>query len=656
LVRAIHRLREALNSAALLALALAPACGSELEGRAPSDFDTVDSDLTDVAADTAPAADTADGDSDVASEVQVDTTPDAVVVPADWEAFGIGDVGRIDGLALASSNLGFAASGPRVLRWDGHAFAPYGEPGRIGAEADGVDAVRGVTVVNDEVWAVGERGLVARRPVSGGAWTRVPCPLTVELRAIGARAGVVYVAGDDGTIARFSNDSWETLFTSPVIDLRAMWIDAKLSGDDGVYAVGTGGQLVTRVGSAWKASQIAAGSVTLGDILGLPNGTLVAVGTGHTVTVKRPEAPAWQGQATNDARERDLFALALGKDGTLRAFGEDGAVLVQDGTVWGVDTEASLAAQFLDLQVAETVPGSSALVALGGEGGGLRYDGTAWTAVSTSPAGAITDLAGDGDALYLTGDGGLFAVRTAAGWSSIPTPVAADLHAVTLTPDAAVFAVGGAGAIIRYVDGVASVIPAPVPLDLFGVAAFDGKVYACGRGGTLLVLDDLDAPEPSVTVRASGTTADLKALVVGGDGALWVAGAFGTLMRVRATGLPTPVLSGVGGSLNDLAPTATGVLVAGDNGVILRATGDGATLEHEAPGRFLYAVATAGEAAIAAGAGGFVLRHVEGAWVSEKPAAQAATFESAWIGPSGEALIGGILRVHHLESRLEPIE
>ncbi len=626
-------------------IALGAGCGSELEGRAPSnETDTVEADLRDTEAEV--------DDTSVTPDVEVDAGDadvggDTVTPLAQWETFGIGDVGRIDSVVLASANLGFAASGPRVLRWDGRSFGPYGEPGR---EGDDVLEVHGVAVTGETVWAVGEAGLVARRPVSGGTWERVTSPLTVDLWAVSVREDVIFVAGDDGTIARFSSDSWETLFTSTTIDLRAMWIDPKQSGDDGVFAVGSGGQLVTRVSTTWKATQIASSAVILRDILGLANGTLVAVGNRQTITVKRPEAPAWQGQATNDARERDLTALTLSKDGKLRAYGVDGAILLQDGNVWSVETDASGVAQLEDFAAADTVPGSSALIALGSDGGGVRFDGTAWTQVSTSPSGAITDLANDGETLYATGDKGLFAVRGPSGWSAIPTPFEGDFHAVA-AEDGVAYAVGAGGAIVRYEEGVATIVETPIPLDLFGVALQDGNVYACGRGGTLLVIEGGNA-----TVRATGTTADLRDIIVGGDGRLWLSGSFGTLLRVPATGLPVPVLSGVGGNLNGLASTTDGVLVAGDNGVILLATADGATLEHEAPGAFLYAIATSPAGALAVGANGLVLARDGTTWTPEVVAERAATFESAWIDTSGEAIIGGILRDHHLESRLEPIE
>jgi hypothetical protein len=646
------------------------ACGSELEGTAPRlDVDTSSPDVPDTTPDgdtdmVEPDGDTGapDGDTVGPDGDTVGPDTDVFVPPPEWRLESLGDTGLIEDLTLVSANLGFATSGSRVLRWDGRSWVAYGEPGYSPA---GTSLVHGVAADATTVVAVGDDGLVATRPVDGGVWERVDNSFTVDLWAAAIRGGRIFVAGDGGTVASLDttaeSPAWVTHFTSTTIDLRAIWADGSKTTDEGVFAVGTGGQLVFRDGTTWRATQIAANTVTLRDILGLTDGTLVAVGNAHTVTVKRPNAAAWQGQATNDDRRRDLAALALSRDGTLRAFGASGAVLRQEGTVWSIDSAAGVAAGLKDLRVAAVVPGSSAVMALASNGGGIRFDGTTWQALATGPESTVNDLAGTSGSLWVAANRGVLAHRTEAGWSAVPTASLSDLNAVVVTTRNAaevVWAVGDSGAIIKVVDGVQSVVDAPVPLDLFGVAANATRVFACGRGGTLL---EIDPETDNVVVRVSGTTADLKAMALGGDGAIWISGSFGTLLRWANTTLPPlPVLSGVGGSLNGLAPTSTGVLVVGDNGVILRATALAATLENEEPGRFLYAVATSPDArdtiALAVGSGGKILRFADDEWVAEVPAENAATFEAAWIDATGEALVGGIFRVHHLESRLLPIE
>lgn len=643
--------------AALVAAVGLVACGgSALEGVGPGGGDTaneVDAVDTFEDSDTSEAIDTSEEvDTDrpeTGSDVETDGEVD--VGPAEWEPVALGDEGIVSDVVIVSDRLGFAASGRRVLRWDGRLWSPYGEPG--------AGAVYGVWSDGAVVVAVGEGGLAAARAVDGGAWggaweALAGAPV-VTLRAVAGRGpGDVFAAGDDGTVVHWDGAAWTTRFTSGTIDLHALWIRPGTSDDEGVFAVGTGGQLVSAVDGVWKATQIAAGSVVLEDILGRADGTLIAVGDKHTVTMRRPQAGAWQGQITNDDRQRDLAALAE-LNGVVRAFGESGAVLTLAGTTWNVDTSAAVAAGVRPFAVADAGP-EGPLVALAQGGDGVRFDGAAWSALATTPEATLTDFArtpGSGE-LWATGTRGFLARRGAQGWSVLPVGVEADLNALAAVSETTLVAVGGRGTIVWIEDGEARVVAAPVPIDLQGVAATPLGVIACGRGGTLLRVD-----EDGATLIASGTTADLRAVALGGDGRVWIAGAFGTLLRMGDEGLGEPAMigSGVGGALSDLAATGDGVYGVGDNGVILRASAAEVVLEHEAPGAFLYAVATREDgAAVAVGAGGRLLVRAAEGWVGEQVSERGATFEAVVLGEDGEALAGGVLRVMHVERRILALE
>ena len=84
-----------------------------------------------------------------------------------------------------------------------------------------------------------------------------------------------------------------------------------------------------------------------------------------------------------------------------------------------------------------------------------------------------------------------------------------------------------------------------------------------------------DEDESVFTPILSGTPADINACAWGGDGSLWLAGAFGTLIRLPGGSDAESVTSNVGGSLNAMVSTTDGVVIAGDNGVVLHATADG---------------------------------------------------------------------------------
>jgi|GEM_PF-1273066 len=642
----------------------------EVEGEVGDGTDATDSDLPDVVSDATDVPETTDGND--AGDIEVD------VGPVDWEPVSFGDEGVIDDVVLVSDTLGFAASGSRVLRWDGRLWATYGEPG------GSAGTVHGVWADPEWVVAVGANGLAYERFLvggGGGLWQELPGAPAITLRAVvGRSSDDLFAAGDDGTVVHWDGATWTTRFTSATIDLNALWLRPGSVGDDGVFAVGTGGQLVSFVTPAgggdkvWKAAQIAAGSVVLEDVIGLDDGTLVAVGDQHTITVKRPTASAWQGQVSNDERERDLAALAhdgganAGANGGVRIFGASGAVLLSSGPSWNVDTTAGNVTGVKDFAVADSVVGGL-VMALAGTGGGIQLAGTTWSSVATRPEATLTSFARRGDELWAVGTKGFLARRGPQGWTVVASGTDADLFAITALSDTVLVAVGAKGTILNIAleDGsdVVTKVPTPVPVDLYGVApaasgvgAAAAGAIASGRGGTLMLI-----VADQATLLASGTTADLKAVQLGGDGRVWISGVFGTLLRMPAGeggtfGVPEVIASGVGGALSAMAASSDGVFAVGDNGVILRANAATVVLENESPGAFLYAVATATSgAAVAAGSGGLVLVRSGATWTAEAVTERGATFDALYVSPDGaEALVGGAFRLMHVEARRLALE
>jgi len=624
-------------SALLIGGAGAGCYGSELGGTAPDVPTTPDA--TDASSETGDG--TAPGDVEVTEtsvpDGETTDTPDTIVVPPEWETLGLGDAGPIGDVVVLGKELAYAVSGARVLRWNGATWLAYGEPG-------GARALNGVWADADEVVVVGAGGLVARRK-AGGPWQTVDAGTTRDLWDVDGRAADdLLVVGDAATILRWDGATWTEKFTKDTIDLRSVWVDPKSSGDAGVLAVGTGGQLVSydTTASAFKAAQIAGNAVTLWDVLTDDAGTMIAVGTGHTITARRTVDVTWRGQATNDASERDVFALAKTHDGKLWAFGARGLVLQQSGTTWGTVQAAQAAAGLKDFATAGVVPGKDGDVfVVAATGGGVRMAGTTWTPFGTRPEAGVKDLAAAPDGtLWAVGTLGLFMSRGDDGWSAhvLPPAIAkVDLESVAVTASGVVYAVGASGTIVKKVDDAAVVkIASPVPLDLFGVTASGSGAIACGRGGTLVTIDGGD---DTTAIRASGSVADLRAVMYGGDGALWISGAFGTLLRAPGAGLPAPILSGVGGSLNDLASVEGGVLVAGDNGVVLAADAAGVELLAETAGVFLQAIAVRGDARYAAGWNGTILHQDGEAWSSEVTGTN-LILEAIWLGQD-EALAAG---------------
>ncbi len=603
------------------------ACGDEAGPRDVEDVaevgDFVDDGVDDI------AGDAADGFGDTGGDVaDVDATPGA-----SWRAVSLGDVGQIGGMTLVAPDQGYAVSGPRVLRWDGRSWSAWGQPGEA--------RLRGVWAGDGVVVAVGDDGTVARRATDALGWTLEASGTPVDLHAVwGQGPETLWAVGDQMTVLARGEDGWSVEKTGGSGALLALWGDPQVAGAGSLLAVGTGGRLVRYEGGEWVTQQIAANAVTLHGVWGA--GALrVAVGSDATVTVKASAGSPWQGQSSNDTSARDLFAVTGAAADDVAAFGASGAIVRFDGAKWSVVAAAgpnSAGAELVAGGFARQGLGSPTWMALGRAGGGVRWSGSAWVDVATRPTAAITGLAAAPDGtLWASGGGGLAFARVGGDWTSVELGTSADLHDVAVAGDGSVWWVGDGGTVLRReADGAVTQVATPVPAQLLAVAADAQQVVVAGKGGTLLT-GALDAT--ALTPRASGTVADLRDAAFDAAGTLWLSGAFGTLLRAPGEGLPQAVPSGVGGGLNGLAAFGDGVLAVGDGGVVLRATGDGATVLHEQPGLFLYGVGAAGDAALAVGWNGAILRWDGQAFVAEAAPTQ-AVLEAVWLGADETIAVG----------------
>lgn len=550
-----------------------------------------------------------------------DAGPEIVEPVALWEVGSLGDSGVITDVHGVSASEAYATSGERVLRFNGSAWAAFGTP------APGT-SLHSVWSDGSMVWAVGEQGLVAKRAVTELRWTTVDAGTSETLRAISGRAGNLFAVGDNGTVVHWDADAaeWTSLYSLDGIDLYGVWLDPDAADLAGVFAVGSGGQLVSSGSGTFGSEQIAAADAVLRDVIGVA-GDIYAVGTNHTVTVKRTTAPTWQGQATNDTQERDLYALIGDVDDNVYALGARGAIIHYNGSKWTAENAIGPTYVTADLVAATDLGGR--FLAIGGAGGGLLQDADgAWNDVATAPSGGLKDIAGsDAEALWGVGPGGLVMTRTDQGWTSVSVPTTEDLHGVDVSADGDVWLVGGAGTvlIVDAASGSASSVDTFLPLDLFGVAVARSGAVVAGKGGTLIEV----SADGSVDTLTSNIAADLTSVAVGGDGAVWIAGDFGTLLREDNDDFDV-VATGVGGSLNALVANESGVVAAGDNGVLVTADADGASVDNEQPGLFLYGLSHHGGTTLAVGWNGTVLsRGADGAWVSEETGT-GAVLEAVW--------------------------
>jgi hypothetical protein len=141
------------------------------------------------------------------------------------------------------------------------------------------------------------------------------------------------------------------------------------------------------------------------------------------------------------------------------------------------------------------------------------------------------------------------------------------LRALVRLLGGALIACGDAGALVQ-VDGSGYT---PIPWErtghLFGISArIDGGASVVGTGGHALSLSD----RMTVRLEAVQTTRDLLAVNIGADASMWAAAAAGRVLR-RTRGVWERIAtdSTVSSRLVVIGPTDHGVLVLGDDGVVI---------------------------------------------------------------------------------------
>ena len=648
----------------LLALASASCSGSGLtaelgfvDAGGDSDATLGDADAAPDTADTAGAADglmdasPSDAPSEVAPDGDVTADPDGdagaeveVGPPPMWQGERLGDPGELDAVHLVTPQEAYAVGGRRVLRFGGGTWATYGEPSE--------QALHDVWAGDGAVVVVGDGGTIARRGADDLGWTVDDTPTSQDLYGLFARGlDDLWAVGDAGTILHDDGTGWAVAHDGGTRDLKAVWGTPLGQGADGIYVVGAGGRLLQADADLWTSKQIASPDATLYDVWGAGD-SMVAVGSLATIAYKASGSLAWKGQITNDPKERDLDAiLGFGEDDVL-VFGRGGAVIRFDGGKWNVQNVKGPYKTFSDLVGAgRASQGDESLaLAVAADGGGLVLDGKDWVDLSTLPDGGLRAIGGpDAEHLWAVGPKGLMMARTSLGWTSVPSGTVEDLSDLAVAEDGTVWVVGAHGTLFeRGPDGARVDHSGATAADLFGVATRDGEVVACGFKGTFLRRVD---PGGDFVPAYPGTSLSLFAATWGGagDGALWLAGESGQLLRAQGHTVPKAVATGTAGALRDVVATGGGVLAVGDGGVIVEASAGGATLLHEQPGLYLHGASVAGASTFVVGWKGTVLRRTPDGFVPERSGTK-AVLEAVWHDGS-RALVGG--RLGEILTRLE---
>lgn len=185
-----------------------------------------------------------------------------------------------------------------------------------------------------EVWLAGG-GAVLRR-AAAGPWVPAADGLGTWTHAVGGRADEVWAIGEEGMVARWTGVRWKTMPSGTTLPLRAVWA----SGRDRTFAVG--GQEASGAGAArggvlrFDGRRWSMATTTDVALLGVhgTDGEVWAVG--EKGTVLRFDGRRWS--RVEAGTHEDLNGVWVGGRNEVWVVGRQGTILRFDGHTWQPET------------------------------------------------------------------------------------------------------------------------------------------------------------------------------------------------------------------------------------------------------------------------------------------------------------------------------
>jgi hypothetical protein len=386
----------------------------------------------------------------------------------DWSEMASGTTAILASVSgTAPDDVYAVGTSGTILHYDGSAWTPMtsgttdvlqgvwapGGPIAVGAngtvvtlDADVWTSVANVTHAwlyavaraGSRVWALGNRTVVST--ADGSAWTQPTRGLVPLLNAVvGGASGPLTTVGNGGYAAQGNGDSWAVTESGTSRALNAAWVEP--SGD--VYAAGLN-RILHYDGATWTSEFEQ--PVEFLDIAGGPSG-LIAVGT--AATIYRRVAGTWYSMRPTTPVSATLRAYASVADNIAYIVGDAGMVLRYNGITWQ-PTPSGFSTVLYDVAAVSTATVDAMAV------------GEAGTIIAHNPGGSA--------------------------WHALPSPTGVTLRALARGPHGDLFAVGGAGTVIRY-DGTAwSVVPSPTSTGLRSAWSRSGILFVVGGQGTANVV------------------------------------------------------------------------------------------------------------------------------------------------------------------------
>jgi hypothetical protein len=340
-----------------------------------------------------------------------------------------------------------------------------------------------VTGNSNELWAVGERGLLAHS-TEPGVWTNRSAGVHgVLVTAFSAGPGHLVAAGDVTHTVHWNGSTFDVISNNDTVDVSGVW--ATLPGE--VWAAG-GAVLRHKEGERFvnRPSELTGGhQLPYADVDGVSSSAVWVVGAG-------------------------------------------GRIYRWDGSTWSRETSGTN-----ELLTAVWARTATDVWAVGANTVVRNFTGASWTNGGAGlPTGRLLRAVHGTSStdVWAVGDGGLVAHRTSGGWSTT-TVSTGTWRGVFALSDEDAWLVGDGGQVRRWNGGAWVGVPSGTTARLNGVYATDAThAWAVGEDGTLVSL--VGGAFQGVP---TGITTALTSVSGSGPNDVWVAGARGEILHVVGT-------------------------------------------------------------------------------------------------------------------------
>lgn len=335
-------------------------------------------------------------------------------------------------------------------------------------------------------YAVGALGTVVRISDGAPAVTEAAGLTRADLNAVTAVGQEVWAVGDAGVVLHRSGGTWsrQQLGTAALYTVFA-------DGAGGLYAAGQGEALWRYDGAAWSRTSLPGQTAGDASYAGAAQGELILL-AGSSGRILRRDRSGWQ-RESDGLTPLPLRALLLRPDGSGYAVGDGGTVLRREAAApsWSLDRAAQSPPPVV-LRAVLSIAGE--VYAVAATGLTLRRTGSGWQPSGGAVAGQLLGASGDDSGAFAVGVAGQLWRRGPAAsdlWrSALPVSLltTSDLTAVADAGDGSLYAVSEDGLVLRRTASGAWSIDgrAPGPQPLYSIWAQGEEAYAVGSGGVVL--------------------------------------------------------------------------------------------------------------------------------------------------------------------------